>query len=358
MQYRVLDELLTIISKYKDVIFLSRDPISNQQLTTAFNCISKKIVIITRIGDLLQLNNYQTYLDRDLEIFQRTGKLNNFYIIISAEEPTDIIKKYTDILHYCYMPSIYAWYKDKLSVEKFNSNKDIQKIFLSLNNRAMWSRQALFYTFLHHGLLDKSYFSYLMGNPLNINSVFENTNDNGAGSYLSEFELDIDYVKKLIPYSINFDHIKSTDWSFGDSRFYNETFCSIITETYIDNEIFFTEKTFKAFAFNHPFLLFGAARSLNYLRSIGFETFNSIFNEDYNNIQHPKDRFDSLCKEILTISTWSIEDCKAITNSIKPILDHNRQNLLEYLPKRYEQDINRIIIEVEELIKIKQELFH
>lgn len=356
--YTVLDELLSLVSADKDIIFLNRDHISHRELYRTYSNATKKIVIITRIGDLLDLNQYKNFLDRDLEIFQRTGKLNNFYIVISAEVPDDLVKQYKDILHYCYMPSIYAWYKDKLSLDQFSVNKNIQKIFLSLNNRAMWSRQALFYTFLHHGLLDKSYFSYLMSNPLNLRLPFETINSDAAGEYLTKFGLDPEVVRTLIPYSIDFDQKKESDWSYGDCRFYNETFCSVITETYIDKEIFFTEKTFKAFAFNHPFLLFGASGSLNYLKSIGFETFSDIFNEEYDLELHPLDRFDIMCAEILNVSTWSIAKCVDITKKIQPLLDHNKNNLLEYLPKRYDLDVNRIIIEVQELIKLKKELFY
>jgi hypothetical protein len=355
--YTVLDELLSLVSADKDIIFLNRDHTSDQEIYQPCSNATKKIIIITSIGDTLDLYTYKNLLDRDLEIFQRTGKLNNFYIVVSAEVPDTLVEQYKDILHYCYMPSIYAWYKDKLSLDQFSLNKDIKKIFLSLNNRAMWSRQALFYTFLHHGLLDKSYFSYLMSNPLNLDSPFETTNSDGAGEYLTKFGLDPEVVQKLIPYSIDFDRKKGSDWSYGDCRFYNETFCSVITETYVHKE-FFTEKTFKAFAFNHPFLLVGASGSLNYLKSIGFETFSNIFNEEYDFELNQLHRFDAMCAEILNVSTWSIAKCIDVTKKIQPLLDHNKNNLLEYLPKRYDLDVNRLIIEIQELVKLKKELFY
>jgi hypothetical protein len=97
---------------------------------------------------------------------------------------------------------------------------------------------------------------------------------------------------------------------------------------------------------------------LNYLKSIGFETFSNIFNEEYDFELNQLHRFDAICAEILNVSTWSIAKCIDVTKKIQPLLDHNKNNLLEYLPKRYDLDVNRLIIEIQELVKLKKELFY
>jgi len=54
--------------------------------------------------------------------------------------------------------------------------------------------------------------------------------------------------------------------------------------------VFITEKTFKPLAFRHPFVVYGHAGTLARLHSLGFETFNNLFDESYDSIIDNKDR--------------------------------------------------------------------
>jgi hypothetical protein len=101
-------------------------------------------------------------------------------------------------------------------------------------------------------------------------------------------------------------------------------FLNIVTETVLDYPYpYLTEKTFKCFWHCSPFILAGAAGSLRYLKSIGFQTFDTWINEDYDNIQDPGQRLLAILLEIEKISKWSLEHCQLVYNEMRPVLEHN-----------------------------------
>lgn len=71
-----------------------------------------------------------------------------------------------------------------------------------------------------------------------------------------------------------------------DHRWYDSTYFTIAVETMVDNthfenKIFISEKTFKPIAFWHPFLSVSCTGTLNELKKAGFETFENLFDESY-----------------------------------------------------------------------------
>jgi len=83
-----------------------------------------------------------------------------------------------------------------------------------------------------------------------------------------------------------------------DARWYNDTYFSIVAETrvrtVVDTPLLISEKTFKALAFYHPFLIWGEPGSLQHLKNLGFETFDNMFDESYDTISNSVDRLKAL----------------------------------------------------------------
>jgi hypothetical protein len=85
----------------------------------------------------------------------------------------------------------------------------------------------------------------------------------------------------------------------GDQHFYNpawyaQTNFSIVAETHVDGERFISEKIFKPLAFQHPFIVYGTAGTLRFLHESGFETFNHVIDESYDNIVNPFVRLQAI----------------------------------------------------------------
>ena len=67
----------------------------------------------------------------------------------------------------------------------------------------------------------------------------------------------------------------------------SETLC-------IENKKHLTEKVFKPIAAGKPFILAAGYKNLEYLQSYGFETFGNLWNEEYDNVENPKQRLNEL----------------------------------------------------------------
>jgi hypothetical protein len=97
-----------------------------------------------------------------------------------------------------------------------------------------------------------------------------------------------------------------------------------VSETvYSGRRLHLTEKTFKPIALGMPFVVSGTVGSLEYLRSYGFKTFDSIWNESYD--QEPDDirRAEKLAELLKSINQLSEKDKQNLFEQTWPIIEHN-----------------------------------
>ena len=118
-----------------------------------------------------------------------------------------------------------------------------------------------------------------------------------------------------------FSLVTETAFDSGKSAVYKEGFTSI--DTYDNNITFITEKTFKPIAYFHPFIIMGSLRSLEYLRKSGYETFPEMFDEKYDTIENPKDRFNAVIEQVRLWKEKTQEEKITIYDSVIPKLVHN-----------------------------------
>jgi len=91
---------------------------------------------------------------------------------------------------------------------------------------------------------------------------------------------------------------------YFNPTWYNDTYFSVVAESTIDlkDNFFISEKTFKPIAYYHPFVVLGQPSVLNYLRSQGFETFNNLFDESYDDQFELSTRLDILFDNVKKFS--------------------------------------------------------
>ena len=65
------------------------------------------------------------------------------------------------------------------------------------------------------------------------------------------------------------------------------------------------------------------------LQSFGFETFSDIFDESYDRIQNPQLRLETIFREMLKISDWSIKECEEKYNIVKYKIKRNSDKLVD-----------------------------
>jgi len=91
---------------------------------------------------------------------------------------------------------------------------------------------------------------------------------------------------------------------------YNHTKFSLVSETNdTNNEVFITEKLWKAIMAKHVFVVHGNLLYLQKLREMGFKTFGTYFDESYDLESHQKTRMEKIhktCQELLKINWQDI----------------------------------------------------
>jgi len=94
---------------------------------------------------------------------------------------------------------------------------------------------------------------------------------------------------------------------------YLTSYFSIFGETIFDGDdipsIKFTTKVWMSMTILHPFFLLGQAKTLSYLRSVGFKTFEDFWDESYDDEFDNEIRFKKFCKaieDLLIISNYDI----------------------------------------------------
>lgn len=87
------------------------------------------------------------------------------------------------------------------------------------------------------------------------------------------------------------------------NRVWNQYQIEIISETDSISDFWFTEKTANCLATGKPFVLVSGRGSLARLRDMGFQTFDSIINESYDQAQHPYDRIKRLTDSLQVLYT-------------------------------------------------------
>ena len=125
-------------------------------------------------------------------------------------------------------------------------------------------------------------------------------------------------------------HINETPSHYSadfDIKDYNSTDIEVVLETlFDDNRLHLTEKSLRPIAVGQPFILAGTAGSLEYLRSYGFKTFGSIWDESYDLVKDPAERLIQIAELMKYISTWLPHQRERNMSQAQAIADYNRQH--------------------------------
>ena len=203
------------------------------------------------------------------------------------------------------------------NIDKYVSQKNFEKTFLSLNGRPKEHREELVQFIVDNNLTDKFFYSFgtSYGNNQNhplyktLDDDFQN-NIRGVGLRLSGYE------KKAFCYIITENSISyqdTTDDEYLDSLIeYKPNLFSHITE-----------KITRGIGTMMPFILIGQPYTLQILKELGFKTFDKWWDESYDNEEDLYHKMNIIKKNILEISKWNLNKCKEVYQEMLPTLYHN-----------------------------------
>ena len=186
------------------------------------------------------------------------------------------------ILNTCFFPNFFlSTYNQMNGYVTINEGIKPDKKFLCLNRRMNLEKYQIIKELFNKGLLKDTRFTWVH------NSV---PNNKISNELILEYNIDVDDFKSI---QLEGDVMYGSDLSRHDEflftinpKWYYKSKVNIITETTLyKNSIHLTEKTWKAIYLGIPFVIYSPSRNyLKTMRDMGFKTFNSVINEDYDNI--------------------------------------------------------------------------
>ena len=271
----------TIYNPSTDILVISRPEFYNKETLLKFLDQGFKLII----ANLWEARPYM--LAKAFKPY-----LNNILIILGCKNPLD-----------------YGW-KHVLAVPKY-----------------FWYNESLMYTcdqqFQYQNYIPKRKNSKLFFMPIKRSKPFrdqiitrlDDVLDQATWSYVEQWN--------------NGRHLKIRDnnpvasitWDRQfESNWYDDTYFTVAVETYINQskiedeiaglrsdqagpcELFVTEKTYKPIAHQHPFMICGMKGMLQFLKESGFETYDHLFDESYDQLDFFEDRLDAIHENIKNFS--------------------------------------------------------
>jgi hypothetical protein len=117
--------------------------------------------------------------------------------------------------------------------------------------------------------------------------------------------------------------------AFDLDDYYNQIFCELVCETFFTGKTFMmTEKTMRPIIQRRPFVVQGPKFYLENLKTLGFKTFDTWWDESYD-IDGPDGQFESIRWTIDYIGKQSPETIRDWYNQMQPVLEHNAKVLSE-----------------------------
>lgn len=238
---------------------------------SAVNRWIKPSQIIYVTGNLNIENNLKEWIDKN------RGK-EPIKVIPYAHFEYDISRKKEKILKE--NPLSFPTYKQQYEYKK--ENYDNIKVYNFLNKKPrdhrMWMFDALRqWDLLKDGIVSMNKLD--RDRELNIDFNIKKKSDIiESNKILPIYAYGDDTNDKIFDYYMyNFNTQSSLDSWF-----------TIVSETHYEDKqktVFISEKTFKAIANNHPFIIMGNRHSLRYLKQLGYKTFHDLIDESYDELE-------------------------------------------------------------------------
>jgi hypothetical protein len=105
---------------------------------------------------------------------------------------------------------------------------------------------------------------------------------------------------------------------------YLECFCAVINETrYAQPFGYFSEKALTAMIARRPLIMVAPPKTLEYLKRLGFKTFDKWWDESYDNEQDHQERLYMILDVIDYIQSKSLDELRKIHSEMADTLEHN-----------------------------------
>lgn len=243
-------------------------------------------------------------------------------ILVHSEKRSNNLKLYENK----FFISVYYWSHAIISLDWFRYaryekiNKSIKKTFLIYNRAWSGSREyrlKFVELLINHHLINKC---QLALNPVEPDLNVHYTDH----KFINKTWQPTCCLEDFVPTMSTAPSWASADYDFDD---YNATEIEVVLETLFDDErLQLTEKILRPIALGQPFILAATHGSLEYLRSYGFKTFATVFDETYDTIEDPYQRLQAVVVAMKEISKWPESEKAKRMDIANQIANYNRKH--------------------------------
>ena len=222
--------------------------------------------------------------------------------------------------------------RSEYHLDQFNYNFDLQldRKFLCLLRRPTPNRARLARFFLDNIGLDAVRLSF----------------GSGAQDGLDQYRDVVGCDLPLLVDGVLTDRMREFDVS---NILFHSCLFNIAAETSSQSEanwrsVFLTEKTWKAIMQRQIPIWYGVPGLVEHVRSLGFDTFDDILDHHYDAIPDETKRHQSVFDQISQLNDqYSLADCQTLRQQLRPRLETNFEQLLEYFRTNRRQVFNAIL---------------
>jgi len=150
-----------------------------------------------------------------------------------------------------------------------------------------------------------------------------------AKSYINEQWTGVNSEKMIID---NIEVNKLIFNTFPPVESFNSC-CDVVLETYMAGPTYFTEKTWKQFLYEKPFISIGVKGSNHSLLNLGFELYDEIFDYSFDLEENPLIRLKGFWSQIEKYLDWEVSAFKEKLEIIEHKLIHNRKTYIDWITR-------------------------
>jgi hypothetical protein len=192
----------------------------------------------------------------------------------------------------------------------------------------------------------------LSSGPLNRPSFlttipFTRSNNETMLYQASNRQLVQDFQRDVFTY-VNFNEDHNINDKSLSMHLQNNTLCRALVYVALETvvqypKVFVSNISFKGIANKRPFVIFGVPGTLSYLKSLGFKTFDSWWDESYDQELNIEKRTDMIIQLLNTLTQYTIPQLSQMCSDMNSILDHNYNLLKNQIGLRHQQHLNDIL---------------
>lgn len=344
---------------YSKVVYKSFDDIDSASLMDDFvkktfqsNSFDKKALILKREEPTFLLEHSVVpiqYLNL-IRVFKSNAVWNvDFYIVSGWDSTMHCIKKYLNSNSYGYTfydidTKTFIFEKEghnslpdsELNADEIIHNMCSLNICWNKSHRILWSKFLLQNNFFENNII-----SIRPAKPRD-NRIVKKINDKNDNTvdekYISHPMVNDDgfYIKQRLTALNNNEEL-----IFKQHELVNEDLESVLLDfrqhagIIFANETCFhnhhprvSEKVAQAIVNKRPFVIIGPPGSLQYVKNLGYHTFDDLIDPSYDNISNDNDRMEALMDLALQIKDWPISKITNYVRNNQDKLTHNYHQLL------------------------------